>query len=113
MALHCVSMAMALHCVSIINKRWHSTAYPWGKTNQVDSYRYLGIHLDNLFSWQVHVDHLCSRLQQRLYFLRRLGVFGVDQEVTFLFDQAVLESILRYRMSAWYGNLSRPAEIKN
>lgn len=39
---------------------------------QVTSFRYLGIHLDNLFTWNDHMDHVCSRLQQRLYFLRRL-----------------------------------------
>ena len=77
-----------------------------GTINQVSSYRYLGVHLDDCFSWQVHVDYLCGRLQQRLYFLRRLRVFGVNQRVMFLFYQAVLESILRYGMSAWYGNLS-------
>ncbi|CAK6972685.1 Hypothetical predicted protein [Scomber scombrus] len=25
---------------------------------QVTSYRYLGIHLDNLFSWSDHIDHV-------------------------------------------------------
>ncbi len=73
---------------------------------QVSSYRYLGVHLDCLFNWEVHVDTLCSRLQQRMYFLRRLRVFGVDQKLMFLFYQAVLESIIRFGMSAWYGNLS-------
>lgn len=59
--------------------------------NQVSSYRYLGVHLNSCFSWQVHFDHLCARLQQRLYFLRRLRVFGVNQRVMFLFYQEVLE----------------------
>ena len=31
---------------------------------------------------------------------------GVDQRIMILFYQAVLESIVRYGMSAWYGNLS-------
>lgn len=76
------------------------------KINQVCSYRYLGVHLDNLFKWEIHVNMLCSRLQQRLYFLRRLRVFGVNKKLMFLFYQAVLESIIRFGMSAWYGNLS-------
>ena len=73
---------------------------------QVISYRYLGIHLDNLFSWSDHVDFVCSRLQQRLYFLRRLRVFGVSQNVMFLFYQAVMERVIRYGMTAWFSNLS-------
>ena len=27
---------------------------------QVSSYRYLGIHIDNLFSWSDHIDYVCS-----------------------------------------------------
>lgn len=49
------------------------------KINQVSSYRYLGFNLDNLFSWQSHVDYLCLHFHQRLYFLLRLRVFGVNQ----------------------------------
>lgn len=48
------------------------------KINQV-CYRYLGLNLENLFSWQHHVDYLCSRLQQRLHVLCRLRVFGGNQ----------------------------------
>ncbi len=33
-------------------------------------------------------------------------MFGVDQKIVFLLYQAVLENIIRYGMSAWYGNLS-------
>ena len=73
---------------------------------QVSSYKYLGVHLDNTLSWKAHVQGLCSRLQQRLYFLRRLRAFGVDQKFMLLFYHAVLESIMRYGITAWYGNLT-------
>lgn len=73
---------------------------------QVDSYRYLGIHMDNKLVWKVHVDAVCSRVQQRLHFLRRLRTFGVNREVQLLFYHAVVESLLRYGISAWFGNLT-------
>ena len=38
-------------------------------------------------------------------------MFGVNQKVMFLFYQAVLESILGYGMSVWYGNL--PVQLKS
>ena len=79
---------------------------------QVTSYSYLGIHLDNLLSWSDHVDYVCSRLQQRLYFLRRLRVFGVSQNIMFLFYQAVIESVIRYGMTAWFGSLSTQSKSK-
>lgn len=34
---------------------------------QVGSYRHLGVHSDDAFSQNVHVDSVCSRLQQRLF----------------------------------------------
>ncbi len=37
---------------------------------QVSSYRYLGVYIDDTLSWRAHVESLCSKLQQRLYFLR-------------------------------------------
>ncbi|XDV25684.1 hypothetical protein PO909_029559, partial [Leuciscus waleckii] len=79
---------------------------------QVTSYRYLGIHLDNLLNWSDHVDYVCSRSQQRLYFLRGVRVFGVSQNIMFLFYQAVMESITRYGMTAWFGNLSTQSKSK-
>ncbi|KAI2644006.1 RNA-directed DNA polymerase from mobile element jockey [Labeo rohita] len=73
---------------------------------QVDSYKYLGIHIDNKLTWSAQVENVCIRVQQRLYFLRRLRVFGVNQKVLLLFYHTVIESILRYGISAWFGNLS-------
>ena len=79
---------------------------------QVSSYKYLGVHLDDTFSWYVHVESLCSRLQQRLYFLRRLRAYGVDKSIMFLFYQAVLESLFRYGMSSWHGNITAKLKTK-
>ena len=73
---------------------------------QVDSYKYLGVHIDNNLSWSVHVNSVCSRIQQRLHFLRRLRVFGVQRKVMLLFYRSVIESIIRYAISVWFGNLT-------
>ncbi len=52
------------------------------------------------------MSSVCTKIQQRLYFLRRLRVFGVEQRVLMLFYQAVIESVLRYGIVAWFGNIS-------
>ena len=36
---------------------------------QIGQYKYLGVHLDNKLSWNVHVHSVCSKVLQRLYFL--------------------------------------------
>ncbi len=73
---------------------------------QVPSYKYLGVFFDNSLTWNVHVDNLCSRLQQRLHFLHRLRIHGVDQKFMLIFYQAVFESLIRYSITVWFGNLS-------
>ena len=61
---------------------------------QIGQYKYLGVHLDNKLSWNVHVHSVCSKVHQWLYFLRRLRAFGVD------------EKILHYGITALFGNPS-------
>lgn len=70
--------------------------------NRVCSHKCTGVHFNNTFRWKARVESLSSRLQHKLYFLRRLRVYGVNQRIMFLFYQALLESIVLYGMSAWY-----------
>ena len=73
---------------------------------QVSSYKYLGIQMDHMLKWDVHVDYLCAKLAQRLHFLRRLRLFGVSKNIMSTFYNAVLESLIRYGMAAWFGCLT-------
>lgn len=73
---------------------------------QVSSYKYLGVHIDDQLSWSIHVDVLCSRLQQRLHFLRRLRLHGADKKFMLIFYKSVFVSIIRYGITAWFGNLT-------
>ncbi|KAI3363551.1 hypothetical protein L3Q82_012149 [Scortum barcoo] len=43
----------------------------------VDSYRYLGLWLDNKLDWTTHTSHLYGKTQSRMYFLRRLRSFNI------------------------------------
>ncbi|KAI3351857.1 hypothetical protein L3Q82_020680 [Scortum barcoo] len=42
----------------------------------VDSYKYLGLWLDNKLDWTTHTSHLYGKTQSRMYFLRRLRAGG-------------------------------------
>lgn len=79
---------------------------------QVSSYKYLGVFFDDSLTWHIHVDNLCSKIQQRLHFLRRLRVYGVDQKFMVIFYQAVIESLIRYCITVWFGNLSVQSRSK-
>ncbi|KAK7888955.1 hypothetical protein WMY93_024515 [Mugilogobius chulae] len=45
-------------------------------TEQVSSFKYLGVHIDRDLSWHTQVTSVWSRIHQRLYYLRRLRLFG-------------------------------------
>ena len=49
---------------------------------------------------------MCSKVHQRLYFLRRLRAFVVNEKILVLFYRSIIESILRYGITVWFGNLS-------
>ncbi len=38
---------------------------------QSSSFKYLGVYVDSALSWSTHVDYICNKVQQRIYFLRR------------------------------------------
>lgn len=67
--------------------------------------------MDSALCWKVHIDSLCSRLRQRLYFLRRLKLYGVSANILLVFYQAPLESFIHYVKTAWFGTLS--VELKS
>lgn len=81
------------------------------EVTQASSYKYLGVHIDNLLCWNTHVNNLCNKLQQRLYFLRRLRLYGVSSQIMMIFYRAMLESVIRYGIGAWFSNLT--VKLKN
>ena len=54
----------------------------------------------------MHVTSCCAKIHQRLHFLRRLRLFGVSLNIMLIFYRASIESILRYSISSWFGNLT-------
>ncbi len=73
---------------------------------QVFSYKYLGIYVDAALSWSAHIDYICGKIQQRIYFLRRLRSFGTSKPILLLFFQSIVLSVMQYGGSVWYSCLS-------
>lgn len=63
---------------------------------QSASFKYLGVYVDSVFSWSQHVDFICNKVQQRIYFLRRLRSFGASKEILHQFFTSTIQSILQY-----------------
>ena len=67
----------------------------------VDSYKYLGLKIDTKLNWNNHAHDVCKKVNQRLYFLRKLRSFKVNPEILLLFYRATIESIITYGINCW------------
>ena len=76
---------------------------------QVDLYVYLGVTIDNQLSWDAQALSVISKINKRMYFLRKLGTFHIDYTIMSLFYTSVIESILTFCIIGWGGNVT----IKN
>ena len=63
------------------------------------SYKYLGFTIDEKLNWHQHITIMSKKVNQRLFFLRKLRAFNVDKEVLHLFYNAVVQSILTFGIS--------------
>lgn len=52
------------------------------------------------------MDYVCTGTSQRLHFLRRLRVYGVDKTIMLLFYRSAIESIISYGLTIWFGDLT-------
>ena len=50
-----------------------------GEFERVESYKYLGVTLENVLNWNPHIVTLLKKLNTRLYFLRTFNFFHVDK----------------------------------
>lgn len=73
---------------------------------QVDSYKYLGVHLNNKLDWTHNTDALYRKGQSRLYLLRRLRSFGVRGPLLKTFYDSVVEPVIFHGVVHWRRNIS-------
>ncbi|KAK3529637.1 hypothetical protein QTP70_032513, partial [Hemibagrus guttatus] len=69
----------------------------------VDSFKYLGVHLNNRLDWLDNTHALYKKGQSRLHLLRRLGSFGVCRTLLRTFYDTVVVSAILYAIVCWLG----------
>ncbi|TWW68298.1 hypothetical protein D4764_19G0000960 [Takifugu flavidus] len=62
----------------------------------VESYKYLGVHLNNNLDWTHNTDALVKKGNSRLFLLRRLRSFGVQGPLLRTFYDSVVGSAIFY-----------------
>ena len=73
----------------------------------VNTYKYLGVHMDNKLDWSANVDAIYKKGQSRLYFLRRLRSFNFCNKLLRMFYQSVVASVLFYAVVCWGGSIKK------
>ena len=71
----------------------------------VDSYKFLGVHLNKNLDWGDNTEAIYKKGQSRLYLLRRLKSFNVCSRLLYMFYQSVVASILLYAVVCWGGGI--------
>jgi hypothetical protein len=76
------------------------------EVEQVESFKFLGVHISNTIGWDVNITSACKKAQQRLYFLRQLKKFKISPAVMTQFYRSIIESVLTFSITVWYGTAS-------
>jgi hypothetical protein len=69
---------------------------------QVESFKFLGVHITNKITWSKHTRTVVKRARQSLFPLRKLK----SPEILKRFNSCTIESILTVCITAWYGTCS-------
>ena len=73
---------------------------------QVVSFEYLGVTLDNKLSFCLHTTVVQKKCQQRLHVIRRLRSFYVDSDLLLRLYRSIVEPLLTYCIICYFPSLS-------
>ena len=73
---------------------------------QVDAFKLLGTLLENDLTWSKNCDKLISKARQRLYFLRKLKSFQVNNYILLNFYIYIIQSVMTSSITVWYDKIT-------
>ena len=91
-------------------RRQKSTPTPLGINNEtveiVHTYKYLGFTVDDKLNWHEHCNELINKINKRIYFLRELMSFRLNNEVFYTFYCSILGSVFIFDISCWGSSIT-------
>ena len=72
----------------------------------VKEYKYLGNVIDHKLKGDLNVSQIHKKCNQQLYFLRKLKNVKADRTILTLFYTSIIQSVLSFCISSWFGNCS-------
>ncbi|KAL0186387.1 hypothetical protein M9458_018057, partial [Cirrhinus mrigala] len=73
----------------------------------VETFRFLGNTISQDLKWEIHIDSIVKKAQQRLYFLCQLRKFHLPQELLKQFYSAIIESVLCTSITVWFSSATK------
>ena len=74
---------------------------------RVQTYKYLGVVIDNTLSWSQNTDVIMKKLNTRMYCLRKLRSFNVNSQILQMFYSSVICSVLTFGLTCFWGNMNQ------
>ncbi len=85
-------------------QRTHTITIDKTPVEWVNSFKFLGVHINEDLTWSAHTDAVLKKSHQRLFFLRRLRKFEMSPSILRSFYTCTVESILTGCITAWFGD---------
>ena len=74
---------------------------------RVSAFKFLGTTITDSLKWEEHCTRTLGKAKKRLHFLRLLRKFKVKRAVMLQFYKAVIESVLTFSVTVWYGTATK------
>ena len=91
-------------------RRQKSTPAPLVINNEtvkiIHTYKYLGFTVDDKLNWLEQCNELIKKINKRMYFLRKLKSFRLNNEVLYTFYCSILESVITFGISYWGSSIT-------
>ena len=74
------------------------------KVEQVNTFKYLGLTIDNCLSFKSHVEKTKNKAAQRMHILRKLRTFNISKKTMLQIYHSLILSIITFSFTVWYGS---------
>ncbi len=78
----------------------------------VQHFKCIGSAISSNLKWEINVVNTVKKAQQRLYFLRMIRSFGLTTKVMPNFYRAVIESVLIFSITVWFGSITQKGTLR-
>ena len=71
----------------------------------VSTYKYIGTIFADKLKWDDNTEEIVKNGQHRLYLLRKLNYFSVDQKILTVFHRSFIGNVLSFYFICWFHSL--------